>query len=46
MLADICLVWIGLQLNAPVWYYCLIGARFLISVIQFGLKMFKAGAES
>lgn len=46
MIGSILLIWIGMQLNAPVWFYALIGVRFLISVIQFGIKMYKAGAES
>lgn len=46
MLAHICLFWIGTQLNAPEWYYWLMGISFFLNVIGYGLKMFKRGKES
>ena len=46
MLIDICLVWIGMQLNAPVWYYLLIGVRLFFNMTSFGLKMFNKGKAS
>ena len=46
MLIDICLIWIGMQLNAPVWYYCLVGFAFFYNIILYGLRMFRKGKES
>lgn len=46
MLVDICLVWIGMQLNAPVWYYCLVGFRCFTNIISYGLRMFNKGKQS
>lgn len=42
MLADILLFWIGMQLNAPVWYYILIAVRFVINALNVGIKLGKA----
>lgn len=42
----ICLFWIGMQLNAPVWYYVLAGFAFFLNLISFGLKMFNKGKAS
>lgn len=44
----ICLIlfaWIGFKLSAPVWYFTLVGIGFLLQIIQFGLKMYKAGKK-
>lgn len=39
MLTDICLLWLGMQVNAPVWYYVLVIAMFVIQAISFGIKV-------
>ena len=46
MIIDICLIWVGMQLNAPVWYYCLVGFALFCNVISFGLRMFNKGKAS
>lgn len=46
MFIDICLIWIGMQLNAPAWYYCLVGFAFIVNVISFGRNMFNKGKAS
>ena len=46
MFIVICLFWIGMQLNAPVWYYILAGFAFFMQIISFGLKMFNKGKAS
>lgn len=46
MLSAICLMWIGLQLNAPAWYYVILVIVFIISFINFGRGMYKAGKDS
>ena len=42
MITSILLFWIGLQLNAPTWFWWLLGFKFTIEFLQFGMKMFKA----
>ena len=46
MIFDICLIWVGMQLNAPVWYYCLIGFAFFCHILSFGMNMFNKGKQS
>ena len=46
MFIDICLLWIGMQLNAPVWYYCIVGFCMFVSIISYGMKMFNKGKQS
>ena len=46
MFIVICLFWIGMQLNAPVWYYILAGFAFFMQILSFGLKMFNKGKAS
>lgn len=46
MITDILLFWIGLQLSAPTWFWWLIGIKFAIEIIQFGVKMYKAGSNN
>ena len=46
MITCICLIWIGMQLSAPVWYYTLLGVAMLLSIINFGIKMYKAGSKN
>ena len=41
----ILLFWVGLQLNAPVWYWVLLGALALLASVQFGWKLYKKGLE-
>lgn len=46
MLIDILLWWIGLQLNAPTWYFVIIGVLLLVQLINFGLTMYKKGKSA
>lgn len=46
MLHLVLLFWVGLQLNAPVWYWVLLGALALFAIIQFGWKLYKKGLEN
>ena len=46
MITDILLFWIGLQLNAPTWFWWLLGVKFVIEFFGFGIKMFKAGSKN
>ena len=46
MIMVICMIWIGMQLNAPVWYYCLLGLILFLNVISYGLRMFNKGKTS
>lgn len=44
MIADILLFWIGLQLNAPGWFYILVAVRFIIGALNAGIKLGKAAS--
>lgn len=44
MLADILLFWIGMQLNAPTWFYIILGVRFVINALNVGIKLGKAAS--
>ena len=44
MLTLVMLGWVGWNFDAPDWYWVCWGVCFLISIIKFGLAMFKAGA--
>ena len=39
------LFWIGYTLSAPAWYWWCWGILISLNVINFGIKMFKAGRE-
>lgn len=45
MINLICLFWIGMQLNAPGWYFGLLIFGLLLNILNFGLKMYKAGGK-
>ena len=46
MLIHILLFYIGLSISAPVWYYVVLGAVILLNILNFGLKMYKKGADA
>lgn len=46
MLTNILLVWIGMQLKAPTWYYILVGVKFSIKLIRFVVAIYEAGANN
>lgn len=44
MIGIICLAWVGVQLNAPTWYYGLLIFAFILNLIDYGVRMYKKGA--
>lgn len=46
MINTICLIWIGMQLHAPNWYFYLLGFALFTQVISYGLRMFNKGKQS
>lgn len=43
MVACILLFWIGLQLNAPTWYWILLGVKFTLMICKFTADFIKLG---
>lgn len=41
MLSIVLLWWIGLQLNAPVWYWLILVAKFSIEIIRATVQALK-----
>ena len=39
MISLACLIWIGLQLNAPTWYFMILGIGLLIKILDLGIKL-------
>lgn len=39
MIVLIMLLWVGLTLNAPIWYWMLWGVALIIKILQIGIKM-------
>lgn len=46
MINTICLIWVGMQFNAPIWYFCLLGFALFIQILSYGIKMFNKGKAS
>lgn len=46
MIVSLLLVWIGIQLNAPTWFYVLCGVILLGNIIDLSVKIYKKGQES
>lgn len=46
MINAACLIWVGMQLNAPVWYYYLLGFALFCEIISYGMRMFNKGKQS
>ena len=40
------LFWIGMQLNASVWYNVLIGIGVFFNTLDYGLKMYRKGKNA
>lgn len=34
-----CLIWIGVRLGAPTWFYILLGLAALCRILNFGIKL-------
>lgn len=45
MIAAFLLIWIGLKLNAPTWFYLLCGVLIILKAISFGIEMYKKGKK-
>ena len=43
MIKTIILLWICIQLNAPVWIYVLLGIEGVAQLITLGIKLGKSG---
>lgn len=39
MITCICLIWVGLRLSAPTWYYALLGFGLVVNLINLGIKL-------
>ncbi len=46
MLSIICLYWIGLQLNAPIWYNAVLLICLFFSVYRFAKAMYESGKKA
>lgn len=46
MITLICLWYMALAVNAPTWIFWLIGINAFISVLNFGMTMYKKGSDS
>lgn len=39
MLIIACLIWIGITLNAPAWFYILLGLCAMYKLVKFGMDL-------
>ena len=46
MLVVVCLWWIGMQLQAPNWYFWSLGITVFVKVLNFLMDIYKLGKES
>lgn len=46
MFTIICLAWVGMQLNAPTWYFTLLVIMAVLKIISFGLEMYNKGRKT
>ena len=46
MIIYACLLWIGIQLHAPIWYNVLVGLGIFINVVGYGLRMYQKGKNA
>lgn len=45
MISFICLVWVGFRLNAPTWYFVLLGFGILIDTLDLGIELGEIGKK-
>ena len=45
MITCICLIWVGLRLNAPAWYFVLLCFGILIKILDLGIKLGKSSKD-
>ncbi len=46
MIGALLFAWIGIQLNAPAWFYVLCGVMLFGNIIDLSVKVYKKGQES
>lgn len=46
MIATILMIWVGLQLNAPTWFYAICAITIAAKIIQYGINMYKKGQDN
>ena len=46
MIGWILLLYLGLQIDANVWYYALLCLQAFITIISFGVKLYNKGKEA
>lgn len=46
MIALICLIWVGMRLSAPIWFYILIASAAMFKVLSAGMALEKSSNES
>ena len=46
MIAIILMIWVGLQLNAPTWFYVICAITIAAKIIQYGINMYKEGQDN
>lgn len=45
MIGCVLLIWVGINLSAPWWFYALLAVRAVLSMIDLGIKIGKAGKK-
>lgn len=45
MILIACLIWVGVALNAPTWFYILLGVSLGIKLLNFGMAVDKVVGE-
>ena len=45
MITCTCLIWVGLRLNVPAWYFVLLCFGILIKILDLGIKLGKSSKD-
>lgn len=45
MILIACLIWVGVALNAPTWFYILLGVSLVIKLFNYGMAVGKVVGE-
>ena len=46
MIVTILMIWVGLQLNAPTWFYAICAITIAVKIIIYGINMYKEGQDN
>ena len=46
MIGWVLLLYLGIRVEANVWYYALLGLQALITIMSFGVKLYNKGKEA